>query len=195
MADLVCTCSSADDLYLSTIPDDCGSIDFGYPYLIALQNPNATNAFAGDYPTVAEIEALMLAADETHIAILGPITNGKKEESGRETESGADTIDGLDNTLSQTIKISGKFKLLNETILDELALLNCFTRVRMWYITSKGYIFGGTTGFTVPSFFSEWLHDGFGTRSYVPVDFSYKVDRTVEYSDTHQDDDYLTLNN
>ena len=195
MADLVCTCSCSEALMIGTIPDDCGSIDYGYPYIFLLQNPNAVNSFAGDTPTVVEIEALMLApAGEIHIAVLGPITNGKKEESGRESESGADTIDGLDNVLSQTIKLSGKFKLLNDTILAQLAQLNCRTRVRMWYITSKGYLFGGD-GITIPSFFSEWLHDGFGTRSYVPIEFSYKVDRTKDYSDTAQDDDYLTLNN
>lgn len=195
MATLSCPCCSDEELMIGTIPDDCGSQDFGYPYLILLQNPNAVNAFAGSVPLEAEIVALMLAADETHISVLGPITNGKKEEASRETETGADTTDGLDNILSQNIKISGKFKLLNTALLTDLAALNCFTRVRMWYITSKGYLFGGDTGFKVPNFFSEWLHDGFGTRSYVPVEFQYKVDRATDYSATAQDDDYLTLNN
>lgn len=198
MADLVCTCACAEELFIGAIPDDCGAIDYGYPYLFLLQNPDADNvgnaSFFGAVPTVNEMEALMLLTNQLHVSVLGPITNGKKTESGRESESGADTIDGLENVLSQTIKIEGKFKLLSDTILAELTALNCRTRVRFWYITSKGYLFMGA-GVTVPAFFSEWLHEGFGTRSYVPIDFQYKVDRTKDYSATAQDDDYLTLAN
>ncbi len=199
MADLTCTCGCAEGLMVSSIPDDCNSIDFGYPYLIAIQNKDANNvtnnSFAGASPTVGELEALALLTNQLHVSFIGPFTNGQKTEKSRETQSGADTIDGLENVISQTIAITGKLKYLDETVICDLADLNCYTRVRIWYITSKGYIFGGTTGFIVPNFFSEWLHEGFGNVSHVPIAFEYKVDRTHTYCATNQDDDYLTLSN
>ncbi len=197
MADLVCTCGCAEGLFVSAIPDDCNSIDFGYPYMIAIQNKDAVNAglIAGTYPTVAELEAMALLTNQQHVSFIGPFTNGVKAEKSRESQSGADTIDGLESVISQTISITGKLKYLDETIICDLADLNCYTRVRIWYITSKGYIFGGTTGFIVPNFFSEWLHEGFGNVSHVPIAFEYKVDRAHQYCTTHQDDDYLTLSN
>jgi hypothetical protein len=192
MADLTCLCGSGDELLLNKIPDDCGSVDFGYPYLLILQRPEAVNVFAGDVPTVAEIEALQLATDETKMIILGPITNGKKAEKSRQSESGADTIDGLETVYSQNISIEGKLKFHDENIIDDLADLNCYTRLRMWWVSNTGYIFGD---YTVPNFISEFLHDGFGTKSYNPIMFEYVVDRKHKYTATAQDDDYLTLSN
>jgi len=197
MADLICTCGCAEGLMVSAIPDDCNSIDFGYPYMIAIQNKDANNTvlIPGTYPTVDNLEAMGLLTNQQHVSFIGPFTNGVKAEKSRETQSGADTIDGLESVISQTIAITGKLKFLDETLLCDLHALNCYTRVRIWYITSKGYIFGGATGFIVPNFFSEWLHEGFGNVSYVPIAFEYKVDRVHTYCVTNQSDDYLTLTN
>jgi hypothetical protein len=202
MTTLVCTCGCAEPLHISAIPDDCGSVDFGYPYLFVLQNPDADNSALGcnsfgahTVPTVDDFENLSLLTNQCKAVFLGPITNGQKAEVSRESQTGADTIDGLETGYSQTIGLTGKFKLLDETILGDLAKLNCNTRVRLWYVTSKGYLFGGLTGFIVPNFFSDWLHEGFGNVSHVPINFQYKITRTDDFSATAQDVDYLTLVN
>jgi hypothetical protein len=197
MADLICSCACSDELLIHEFPDECGALDFGFPYLIALQNKNAVNAFGTNGPTVAQLEALNLPSvtNQTHISFIGPLTNGKKSESGRQSETGADTIDGMEYVYSQIIKIEGMLKFLNKTIIADLTKLNCYSRVRIWTITSKGYIWGGATGFIVPNFFSEWLSEGFGKTSYIPISYEYMVDRAHDYSATTQDDDYLTLEN
>ena len=195
MADLTCTCSCSEELLVHAIPDDCNSIDFGYPYLILIQNKDAVNTIAGASPTVAEMEALILLHNQLHVSVIGPLTNGVKSEKSRQERSGADTIDGLTTVDSQIIQIDGKLISLNPTIIADLTKLNCYTRARFWFVTSKGYIWGGKTGFIAPNFWSEWLHTGFGKPSEVPVHIEYTVDRTKDYSATAQDDDYLTLDN
>lgn len=192
VSDLICICT--DTLEMSTFPNNCGAEDYGHPYLLLFMKPEGViTGCSGNGPTVAQIEALQDAADlDNRIIVLGPITNGIRTESERQEETGADTIDGMTNVISQTIQITGKLKLLDETVRDDLEQLNCFDRLRMWMITSTGWLFGSCEGYNVANFISTLLMDGFGTRSYIPLDYKF---RAPGHDPAVQDDDYKTLVN
>ena len=191
MGNLTCSCSGY--VSMSTFPDDCGAEKYGYPYLLLfMKRDGELTSCTGDSPTLAEIQAAQAAGDDNKLIVVGPMTNGVRAESEREEESGADTVDGGTNVISQTIQITGKLKYLDEDVRSDLEDLNCFTRLRMWVVTNTGWLFGGCDGYNVSNFISGLLHDGYGTRAYIPIDYKFKKpgkDPAV------YDDDYLDLVN
>jgi len=191
MGSLTCSCTGYLDV--AAFPDDCGAENYGYPYLLLFQKRDGElTGCTGDSPTLAEIQTAMAAGDDNQIVVVGPMTNGVRNESEREEESGADTIDGQTTVISQTIQITGKLKFLDETVRSDLEDMNCFTRLRMWIVTSTGWLFGGCEGYNVSNFISGLLHDGYGTRAYIPIDYKFKKpgkDPAV------YDEDYLDLVN
>lgn len=189
--DLVCTC--ADIIDMSAFPNNCGAENYGFPFLLLFMKRDGTlTDCTGDAPTLANIQDAQEEVDDDKLIVVGPITNGQRVESEREEETGADTIDGMVNTISQTIQITGKLKFLDETIREDLEDLNCFDRLRMWIVTSSGWLFGGCEGYNVANFISGLLHDGYGTRAFVPMDYKFKA---PGHDPANYDDDYLTLVN
>jgi hypothetical protein len=177
---------------MAAFPNNCGANDYGYPYLVLLMKRDGAALCSSGTITLAMINTAIAATDQDHMIVLGPITNGVRAESERQEESGADTIDGMMNVISQTIQITGKLKFLNETVIEDLENLNCEDRLRMWIVTNTGWMYGGCNGYNVANFISSQLHDGFGTRGYIPLDYKWKhtgVDRAV------QDDDSTALVN
>jgi len=193
MSDLVCDCTPGSPLEMAAFPNNCGAEDYAHPYLLLFMKPEGTiTGCSGDGPTVAQIQAAQAEIDEDKMIVLGPITNGIRAESERQEETGADTIDGMTNVISQTIQITGKLKFLDETIREDLEQLNCYDRLRMWMVSSTGWLFGGCNGYNVANFISALLMDGFGTRAYIPLDYKFKA---PGHDPAIQDDDYLTLVN
>lgn len=191
MSDLVCNCTGT--LEMAAFPNNCGAEEYGFPYLLLFQRVEGTiSGCSGDGPTVAQIQAAQALADENHIIVVGPITNGQRVESEREEETGADTVDNMTNVISQTLQITGKLKYLDETVREDLESLNCFDRLHMWIITNTGWLFGGCTGYNVANYISALMHDGYGTRAYIPLDYKFK---RPGHDPAVQDDDYLTLVN
>ena len=64
----------------------------------------------------------------------------------------------------------------------------------MWFITNKGYIFGGASGYKIANFISPMVMEGYGTRSYFPISFVYQHDLGAE-EPAGQDDGFLTIVN
>jgi len=172
----------------------CGAIDYGYPKFLLFMRTDGTLVCAGSdgIPTKAELDVALALADNNKLIMVGPMTNGVKAEAERQTESGADTVDGQETVITQSMQITGRLKFLNEAVRADLEKLNCFERLKMWYVTSTGYLFGECDGYPVSNFISELLSDGFGTRPYIPVDFRWI---TEDKNPSAQDDDYLTLTN
>lgn len=190
MANIVCDCAAG--LVLAKFP--CKSEDYGYPTKLLLQDPDGTLTVAGDCPTLAEIQAGIAAAGEDKVVVIERITNGQRIEAEREEESGADTADGLTDTFSINYTVTGNVKLLDETVRAELAALNCQSRLRLWIITSKGWLFGGATGYIVSGVFPQVTMEGFGTKPYVPLSFTYSSGLNCT-DPACQDEGFLTLTN
>ena len=191
MNDLVCIC--ADPISMTRFPNNCGSENYGHPYLLLFMKPEGNFTYCsgdGPGPTPEDFQAAIAAPlDNNTIIVLGPITNGIRAESERQEETGADTIDGMTNVISQTIQITGKLKFLDEDIREDLEDFNCYDRLRMWMITDTGWLFGGCEGYSVANFISALLMDGFGTRSYIPLDYKF---RAPAHDPAVYDEDYLT---
>jgi len=193
LCDLVCDCTVGTPLEMGAFPNNCGAEDYGYPYLLLFQKPEGTvTGCTGCYVGVDDIQDMQAETDENRIIVVGPITNGQRVESERETEDGADTIDGMTSVISQTLNLTGKLKYLDEAVREDLERLNCYDRLKMWVITSTGWLFGGCNGYLVANFISGLIQDGYGTRSHIPLDYKFKVPGR---DPAFQDDDYLTLVN
>ena len=193
MSELVCDCVVANPLVMGNFPNNCGAEDYGYPYLLLFMKPEGIiTGCTGGVVGVGMIQAAQAEADQDRIIVVGPITNGQRVESERETEDGADTIDGMTNVVSQTLNLTGRLKFLDEAIRDDLEQLNCYDRLKMWIITSTGWLFGGCDGYLVANFISGLIQEGYGTRPYIPLDYKFKV---PGHDPAVQDDDYLTLTN
>jgi hypothetical protein len=143
--------------------------------------------------TVAGFQAAISANGVNHVIVVGPITNGMRTEADRQTESGADTIDGLENIIQVQHQIEGRLKFLDETVREDLAKLNCNDRLQMWYVTSTGYLFGDTTGYNVPNFITGLIQEGYGKKSYIPINYRFIV--TEKTDPATLDLDFLTLVN
>jgi len=193
MSDLICDCTVGTPLVMGNFPNNCGAEDYGYPYLLLFMKPEGViTGCTGGVVGVGMIQAAQAEADQDRIIVVGPITNGQRIESDRQTEEGADTIDGMTTVVSQTLNVTGKLKFLDEAIRDDLEGLNCYDRLKMWIITSTGWLFGGCEGYLVANFISGLIQEGYGTRSYIPLDYKFKV---PGHDPAVQDDDYLTLTN
>jgi len=191
MGSLVCNC--AGYINMAAFPDDCGTENYGFPYLLLfMKRDGALVGCTGDAPNLANIQAGQAEVDDDKLIVVGPITNGIRAESEKEEETGADTIDGMTNVISQTTQITGKLKFLDETIREDLEDLNCYTRLRMWIVTSTGWLFGGCDGYNVANFISGLMHDGYGTRAFVPMDYKFK---TPGHDPATYDENYLDLVN
>jgi hypothetical protein len=159
--------------------------------MIILADPDTTITVASDHlvPSVAEFTT---AASD--VIFLNDIANGVKMTGEKQEISGADTPDNLPETISEIEGITGNIVRFNLDVLNDLEKLNCYSRLRLWFVTNKGWCFGGQKGFLVNNHIPDWMHEGFGNRSKIPFEFKwYRV--TSETTGAAQDMDYLDLTN
>ena len=189
MADIVCATQCSTWIDAHAIPTSCNAVDYGFPKMVILMSPDTALTVAGTTPTVAEFQSA-----GSDIFVINDIANGVKMPSEKQEISGADTTDNLPETISEICGISGNIVRFNTDILNDLEKLNCYTRLKMWYVTHKGYCFGGKTGFTINNYVQDWVHEGFGNRAKIPFEFKlYKPFNAT--TDTALDLDYLDLTN
>lgn len=172
----IITCTCASDIHMSPFPNNCGQKDYGYPKLLLFMKPTGTAPAL----TVAAFTAAIAAAGDSHVIVVGPITNGQRSEADRQTESGADTIDGLENIIQVQHEVVGRAKFLDETVRADLLALNCYDRLKMWYVTSTDWLFGDTTGYDVANFITGLIQEGYGKKSYVPLSYRWIVDNRTD---------------
>lgn len=190
MVDLACDC--ADEM--EVVPFPCKATDYGYPSKALLMDESGTLTVAGETPTLAEVQTGISDTGENKLVVIEELTNGQLVEQSREEETGADTADGLTNTFGVNMALTGNIKLLDEALRASLLALNCTQRKKMWIITSKGYIFGGTDGYKTPGFIPPMALNGFGTRGLVPINWPYQ--HNLNKTDpAGQNDGFLTLVN
>jgi len=191
MADIVCSTQCTTWIDAHEFPTTCNAVDFGFPKMIILAAPDTTIVVASDnlVPTAAEFTTA-----GSDVFIINDIANGVKMPSEKQEISGADTPDNLPEVISEIAGISGNIVRFNLDVLNDLEKLNCYKRLKMWYVTNKGWCFGGPTGFTINNYIPDWIHDGFGGRSKIPFEFKwYKPD--AETTGAAQSDSYLLLTN
>ncbi len=169
MADITCDCAGE----LAIAPFPCKSTDYGYASKLLLLPPTGTLEVAGETPTLAEIQAAIAESGENRMVVIEEITNGQRNVGDVEEETGADTADGLTNTFGVNMVLTGRVKLVDEAVRANLEALNCYSRLKMWFITNKGYIFGGATGYRVSNFIKPMILEGFGTRAYYDINQVY----------------------
>lgn len=169
MADITCDC--AGELDLPQFP--CKGIDYGYPTKLVLGDPNGALTVAGETPTLAEIQAGINDTGEDRLIVIEEITNGQRNPGDIEQETGADTADGLADTFGINMVVTGRIKRLDEALRTALAQLNCQSRLKMWFITNKGYIFGGKTGYLISNFLPPLTLPGFGAKPFIDLNLVY----------------------
>jgi hypothetical protein len=152
-------------------PFPCKATEYGFPAKLLVVKPGANISIVGETPTLSEVQAAIAAGD---MIVIEELTNGQRTEADRQTEEGADTADGLVNVLGVNMAITGRVKLLDEAVRTDLAKLNCFQRLNVWFITNQAYIFGGKTGYKVANFIPPTIMEGFGVRAYHDINFVYK---------------------
>ena len=157
---------------MGSFPNDCTQVDFGFPKMVILAAMGTDLSPAGICPTAAEFSAA-LATLGSDILVINDIANGQKLAGEKQEISDADTADNLPEVISEREGIMGNLKRFNLAILNDLEALNCHKRLRMWYITNKNWCFGGTLGYKASTYFGDIVHDGFGNRSYVPLEFKW----------------------
>jgi hypothetical protein len=191
MADIVCstTCTSWIDGH--AIPTSCNAVDFGFPKMLILAAPDTTFSWGSDNlcPTPAEFTTA-----GSDIFIINDIANGVKLASEKQEITGADTPDNLPEVISETTGISGNIVRFNLDILNDLETLNCYTRLKLWFVTNKGWCFGGNDGYTINNYVADWVHEGFGGRSKIPFEFKW-VKPAQTTTPAVQNMDYLDLTN
>lgn len=194
MAEIVCSTECAGGISMSSFPTSCTQTDFGFPKMVILARSDYEMTTAGSdvVPTVATFEAA-ISTGGSDVIVINDISNGVKLAGERQEISDADTADNLPEVISEREGIQGNLKRFNSTILNDIEALNCHKRVRLWYVTNKGYCFGGKLGFLASNYFGDWVHDGFGNRSYIPLEFRWM--REDATTGTAQDSDYLNLTN
>lgn len=191
MADIICSTYCTSWLDGHAIPNDCNSVDFGFPSMVILAAPDTVFSFASDQLVPSVSEFTTAGSD---IFILSDIANGVKMAPELQTITGADTPDNLDEVISEMDGISGNIVRFNTDIYNDLEKLNCYKRLRMWYVTNKGYCFGGLTGFLIKNYIADWIHEGYGNRSKFPFEFKwFKTPATT--TGTAKDITYLDLTN
>jgi len=178
---------------MSSFPTACTQVDFGFPKLVILAHVDLNISPAGDVPTVAEFQAA-ISTGGSDIIVLTGLANGVKVQGEQTTISDADTVDNLPEVISSREGITGNLKRFNLTTLADLEALNCHTRLRMWYVTSNDYCFGGTRGYIVSNYISDWVHDGYGNRSYIPLSY-YWIRPTTVTTGAAYESGYLDLTN
>lgn len=188
--DIVCDCDGEPTI--SRFP--CKATDYGYPNKLGFMHPDGEMTVAGESPTLAEVQAAIAETGVNKLILIEDFTNGQRTEQSRTEESGADTPDGLTNVVSINMQITGRIKRLDESVIADLLTLNCQPRLKMWVFTSKGYIFGGDTGYMTSNFFTPLIMEGFGVAGYIPVNHVYQHDLT-KTDPAGQDDGFLTLKN
>jgi hypothetical protein len=170
MADITCDCSG--ELIMRVFA--CKATDYGYPNKLIFMHPDGALVVAGDSPTLAEIQTGLADTGVDKLILIEAFTNGQRVEGERVEESGADTADGLTTVVSLNMRITGKIKLLSDVTITDLLTLNCQPRLRMWVITSQGYILGGADGYRTANFFTPTIMEGYGVANYIPVAHTYQ---------------------
>lgn len=186
------TCDCAGELAMAKFP--CKAINYGYPNKLLFLPPDGSMTVAGESPTLAEVQAAIAATGQDKLILIEEFTNGQRVESSREEETGADTADGLTTVTQVYMAITGRIKRLDESVIRDLLKTNCFDRLKMWVITTQGYIFGGKTGFTTSNFFTPLIMEGFGVAGYIPINHIYRHDQT-KTDPAAQNDGFITLTN
>jgi hypothetical protein len=177
---------------MSTFP--CSPDRHGHPIKLLFMQPGGAITVAGESPTLSEIEQAIGQTDVDRMVVIEEITNGQLNVADTQEESGADTSDGGVNVIGVNRAVTGKIKNINETVRKHLAEWNCHSRLRMWVITSKGWIFGGKTGYKVSNFIGPMLLPGFGVSSEYPLNFVWPHD-ILATDPAGQDDGFLELVN
>ena len=191
MADIVCSTECAGGVTMNSFPSVCSHTDFGFPKLVILASTSFSAPWTGS-PTVAELQAV-IATGGSDVIVINNIANGQKLAGEQQVISDTDTPDNLPEVISEREGISGNIKWFNGTVLADLEVLNCHKRLRMWYVTSNGYLFGGEDGYLCSNYFGDWVHDGFGNKAMIPFEFRWM--REAITSDPTLDTDYLDLTN
>lgn len=191
MADIICSTTCTSWLDGHSVPASCNAVDFGFPKIVILAAPDTVFSWGSDNlcPTAAEFTTA-----GSDVFILNDIANGVKMATEKQEITGADTPDNLPDVISEMTGISGNIVRFNLDILNDLETLNCYNRLKMWFITNKGWCFGGNDGFTISNHVGDWIHEGFNNRSKIPFEFKwFKTPATT--TPARQEDAYLDLTN
>lgn len=188
--DITCDCSEG----ASIVKFPCKGVNYGFPTKLLVMDPNGTLSVAGESPTLSEVQAGIAASGEDKVAVIEEITNGQRNPGDVEQETGADTADGLTDTTAINMVVTGRIKRFDEALRTSLAELNCLPRLRMWIITSKGYIFGGATGYLIANFIPPMTMPGFGQRNFIDLSLPYQHNLNAD-DPAGQNDGFLTLTN
>lgn len=172
----------------------CISDEIGYPVKFVVQHINGNLVVAGVNPTVAEFQSGIAAVGVDKLIILEQVTNGDRKIKDTEEESGADSADGLRNVFGCNIETTAKIKSFNEDMRSKLATLSLHNRIKVWTITSNGWVLGGKKGYRTANWIAPLVMEGFGKRATHDISFIHKHNLS-ETDPATKDSGYLNLAN
>lgn len=148
---------------------------------------------SGIAPSVSELQSAMSATGDDKIVAIRHITNGVREKGNSTELSGMDTETGGSEEFDVYYNINGSIKALNNDVIEKTQEYSQLNTARLWFVTNKGYIFGGLDGYKVSTKgkFTLPLFDGTKTR----IDFSLSFNGDDAKDNAVQDNQYLTIDN
>lgn len=130
-----------------------------------MKKGGAFSVAGSDYATKAEFDTAIAAGTITYF---GGISNGQRTPQGGTELSGDDTVTGGTTIRDEVYRISGRIKIIDESISRATEKLNLYDELVMWYFTEKNYVFGGTTGYKVSPNFKLKVQEGRKAPVYIP---------------------------
>lgn len=99
---------------------------------------------------------------QDRIIAVGDVHDGLKPKSDIKTE---EAPYGGDETVERKQMITFNIKRWDAALIDGLNAVRCLDKIKFWYLTDTGYLFGDVTGFqNVTAIWGDLEHPGAGNR-------------------------------
>lgn len=190
----ICTSLCTGCIPKVDIPN-CGDIDLGKAVVKIFVQKVAGTGFStyADLALQSEWQTKLAIADygdcDDRIVAIGNLHDGQVPQAEQATEKapyGGEELVNMNNTATWKIK---RFNAALVAIIDKL---RCIDTYNFWFLTNKGYLFGGLTGYQNTSIqWGNYAIEGFDTKSgayctatwedkqvYLPVSASFLADLT-----------------
>jgi len=164
----------------------------GYPkrFIYGAQGESITAV--GTTPTPAEVQTFL----NSKKGFTFEVTNGAFTPPELQTITGADTIDGLDEVTQENIGVSGKLKVVNNSVIEMLTKNNLNnSRMQLWIVDSNNQLHGGVKGFSIPYYIQNFEHSGWGSKAEINIAHKWERKEDIFTPVSTPDADYLTLKN
>jgi hypothetical protein len=133
----------------AVIPN-CGDVDYGQAFVKFFIAKDTAASFSDETDLVNSTTwqtklgySASGANAVNRIVAIGDVHNGLKPAAEAETEIAPY---GGDELITRKHTVTFEIKRWNKDLVDSVNQLRCVSKYKVWALTNKGYLFGGTTG-------------------------------------------------